>query len=162
MTGALVGLKADLLTGGLTLGGGLLAGGLLGALGGAGLARGVNLVRGTEQSSIAWNAEALDQLVDAALLRYLAVAHFGRGRGDWAQDEAPPHWKELIAAELASHRDALAAVWSERDLQGDRERNAEVLAAALLPLVRDAVADALCRLYPAAREIFDGAVPAPN
>ena len=122
----------------------------------------MNLVRGTEQSSIAWNAEALDQMVDAALLRYLAVAHFGRGRGDWAQGETPAHWKDLIAAELASHRDALAAVWSERDLQGDRERNAEALAAALLPLVRDAVADALCRLYPAAREIFDDAVPAPD
>ena len=36
VTGALVGLKADLLSGGLTLGGGLIAGGVLGALGSAG------------------------------------------------------------------------------------------------------------------------------
>jgi 2-hydroxychromene-2-carboxylate isomerase len=49
VSGALVGLKADLLSGGLTLGGGLLAGGLLGALGSAGLARCVNLVRGTDR-----------------------------------------------------------------------------------------------------------------
>ena len=94
VTGALVGLKADVLSGGLTLGGGLLAGGLIGALGAAGLARCVNLVRGTDRSWIAWNAEALDQMVEAALLRYLAVAHFGRGRGDWAQGESPPHWKD--------------------------------------------------------------------
>nr|MCU0775098.1 GTPase domain-containing protein [Ideonella sp.] len=46
LTGALAGLKADIASGGLTLGGGLLAGGLLGALGAVGLARGFNLVRG--------------------------------------------------------------------------------------------------------------------
>ena len=78
VTGALAGLKADVLSGGLTLGGGLIAGGLLGALGAAGLARCVNLVRGTDQSWLAWNAESLDAMVDAALLRYLTVAHFGR------------------------------------------------------------------------------------
>ena len=44
----------------------------------------MNIVRGTDRSWIAWNGEALDQMTEAALLRYLAVAHFGRGRGDWA------------------------------------------------------------------------------
>ena len=83
VTGALVGLKADLLSGGLTLGGGLIAGGVLGALGSAGLARCVNLVRGTDRSFVTWNAAALDTMVEAALLRLLAVEHFGRGRGDW-------------------------------------------------------------------------------
>jgi hypothetical protein len=149
VTGALVGLKADVLSGGLTLGGGLLAGGLLGALGAAGLARCVNLVRGTERSSIAWNAEALDQMVDAALLRYLAVAHFGRGRGDWVQGETPPHWKDVIARELAARRDELAAIWSIRDPHSD-SADAAALTAALEPLVRDAAAGALARLYPGA------------
>ena len=150
VTGALVGLKADVLSGGLTLGGGLLAGGLIGALGAAGLARCVNLVRGTEHSWIAWNAEALDQMVDAALLRYLAVAHFGRGRGDWAQGETPAHWKDVIAAELAAHRDGLAAVWSKRELRADRDANTVALAAVLQPVVRAAASGALARLYPAA------------
>ena len=108
VSGALVGLKADLLSGGLTLGGGLIAGGLLGALGSAGLARCVNLVRGTESSWLSWNAEALDAIVEAALLRYLAVAHFGRGRGDWAEGESPAHWKEEVAAALAPQRETLA------------------------------------------------------
>ncbi len=138
------------MSGGLTLGGGLLAGGLLGALGAAGLARCVNLVRGTERSSMTWNAEALDQMVDAALLRYLAVAHFGRGRGDWVQGEAPPHWKDVIARELAPRRDELAQIWSIRDPRGaDGDRSA-ALAAALEPLLRDAAAGALARLYPGA------------
>ena len=115
LTGALVGLKADLATGGLTLGGGLLAGGLLGALGAAGLARCVNLVRGTDRSWLAWNAEALDTMLEAALLRYLAVAHFGRGRGEWAQSETPPHWKPVVEAALSAEAEALAALWQGRD-----------------------------------------------
>ena len=118
VSGALVGLKADLLSGGLTLGGGLLAGGLLGALGSAGLARCVNLVRGTESSWLSWNGEALDAIVEAALLRYLAVAHFGRGRGDWAEGESPPHWKDVVAASLAPQRETLARLWSGRPPPG--------------------------------------------
>jgi hypothetical protein len=169
VTGALVGLKADVLSGGLTLGGGLLAGGLLGALGAAGLARCVNLVRGTEHSSIAWNAEALDQMVDAALLRYLAVAHFGRGRGDWVQGEAPPHWKDVIARELSPRRDELAAIWSIRDPHS-AFADAAALTAALEPLVRDAASGALARLYPGvaawddarARARADLAAPSPS
>lgn len=144
VTGALVGLKADLLSGGLTLGGGLLAGGLIGALGAAGLARCVNLVRGTDHSWIAWNAEALDQMVEAALLRYLAVAHFGRGRGDWAQGESPPHWKDVIGRALAPEREVLAAIWAER---GDDDQ-AGPTAAALQPLLERAARAALEQLYP--------------
>jgi 50S ribosome-binding GTPase/Domain of unknown function (DUF3482) len=146
LTGALVGLKADVLSGGLTLGGGLLAGGLIGALGAAGLARCVNLVRGTDRSWIAWNAEALDQMVEAALLRYLAVAHFGRGRGDWAQGESPPHWKDVIAQALAPQREMLAVVWANR---GDGDE-AESLTLALQPLLDRAARAALEQLYPGA------------
>ena len=54
-----------------------------------------------------WNPELAAQ---AALLRYLAVAHFGRGRGDWAQGESPPHWREVVQRSLAAQREALAAV----------------------------------------------------
>jgi hypothetical protein len=144
VTGALVGLKADVLSGGLTLGGGLLAGGLIGALGAAGLARCVNLVRGTDRSWVAWNAEALDPMVEAALLRYLAVAHVGRGRGDWAQGESPPHWRELIAQALAPHRETLTVIWAGR---GDGDAP-EALAAALQPVLTLAARAALEKLYP--------------
>lgn len=109
--GALVGLKADLASGGLTLGGGMLAGGLLGALGAAGVARGLNLVRGTGQGHARWNADALPALAEAALLRYLAVAHFGRGRGDWVGGEAPPHWPPAVQRALQPQLPALVAAW---------------------------------------------------
>ena len=158
VSGALVGLKADLLSGGLTLGGGLLAGGLIGALGAAGLARCVNLVRGTELSFVAWNAEALDQLLEAALLRYLAVAHFGRGRGDWAQGESPPHWRELIQRVLAPQTEARAVVWKERDARGEGGPEGErLIAAALTPIVRRAAVDALHALYPDAPPLRESA-----
>ena len=106
------------------------------------------LVRGTDSSWVAWNAEALTPMVDAALLRYLAVAHFGRGRGDWVQGEAPAHWRTTVAEVLAPYGDALEALWGERD------DGAVPLAAALQPLLADAARDALERLYP-------GCFPAP-
>ena len=152
VTGALVGLKADVLSGGLTLGGGLITGGLLGALGSAGLARAVNLVRGTGQSVVAWKPEALDAIAEAALLRYLAVAHFGRGRGDWAQGEAPAHWQGVVAAALVPYGEALAAAWSER-IAGREEGGvapAVRVAERLEPVLRGAAWTALRALYPEA------------
>jgi Domain of unknown function (DUF3482)/50S ribosome-binding GTPase len=154
LTGALVGLKADIVSGGLTLGGGALAGGLLGALGGAGLARCVNLVRGTNSSWLSWNAEALDAMLEAALLRYLAVAHFGRGRGEWAASETPAHWKDVVAGVLGSQRAAITAVWDERtELQSARQADdgaAQRLATLLRPLIDHALRVVLLRLYPQA------------
>ncbi len=172
VTGALAGLKADIASGGLTLGGGLLAGGLLGALGAAGVARCVNLVRGTERSWLSWNAEALDQITEAALLRYLAVAHFGRGRGDWVAGESPPHWAADVQAALAPHRAALAAAWASHGAgaganaadAGRAEANAadanaagviaadaiaaQRIAQVLLPVLTTATLAVLARSYP--------------
>jgi Domain of unknown function (DUF3482) len=160
VSGALVGLKADILSGVLTLGGGLLAGGLIGALGAAGLARCVNLVRGTDRSWVAWNAQALDQMLEAALLRYLAVAHFGRGRGEWAQGESPPHWREVIQQALAPQREALALVWRERDGRSAGDAAERQIAAALESIVAQVTGDALRRLYPDAAELRENAQPA--
>ncbi|MBL8334421.1 MAG: DUF3482 domain-containing protein [Rubrivivax sp.] len=101
LSGALGGLAADLAAGGLTLGVGVLAGAMLGAAGGVGAAEGLNRLRGTDRSVVALDGEARRALLQTALLRYLAVAHFGRGRGDWAEAEALPHWAAL-AEELTA------------------------------------------------------------
>jgi hypothetical protein len=148
LTGALVGLKADVAAGGLTLGGGLLAGGLLGALGAAGLARAVNLVRGTDTSWIAWNGEALDTLLEAALLRYLAVAHFGRGRGDWERAETPAHWKPVVEAALAGEAAMLAALWGGRSATASADELVAELAPRLRPLIDRLLRRTLAQLYP--------------
>jgi hypothetical protein len=157
ISGALAGLATDVMSGGLTLGGGLLAGGLLGALGAAGLARGMNVARGTERSWIAWTPEALDGMVRAALLRYLAVAHFGRGRGDWAEGESPPNWGEVVEHALAPLAARLEWAWSSRPPPGPAtDRDSEALAEQLAGILHDAAAAALERLYPVSRRIFEG------
>ncbi len=158
VTGAIAGLKADILSGGLTLGGGMLAGGLIGALGGAGVARAANLVRGTDRSTVAWNTEALDAMVEAAVLRYLAVAHFGRGRGEWKQGEFAPHWKLLVSQAIVGRHDALAGVWELRGPAGAAEADAAAaIARAVEPILRDATLRVLGELYPDAP--LDGAQP---
>ena len=129
VTGALAGLKADIVSGGLTMGGGLLAGGVLGALGAAGAARGVNRIRGIDQALLAWDDAVLDSLLRSALLGYLAVAHHGRGRGafDEPQDgqggpdgrgqqghEPPAAWLDAVDAGLAALQPARSALWRRR------------------------------------------------
>jgi hypothetical protein len=158
VTGAVAGLKADILSGGLTMGGGLLAGGLLGALGAAGVARGINVVRGSEHKHVAFSEEALHAAAEAALLRYLAVAHFGRGRGEWAQGEAPTHWAQTVAQALAPQREAMLAAWREhRQVNaagvgaGDAAAALATLAQALQPQLQFAARDALRQLYPSAQ-----------
>ncbi len=148
VTGALAGLKADLASGGLTLGGGLIAGGLLGALGAAGLARAVNVVRDTERRWVHWRAEAMPPRVESALLRYLAVAHFGRGRGTWRSGEAPAHWRAAVQTVLAGQATAWAALWAGRSTRWDNPGEAEALARAAQPLLDAAARALLQRLYP--------------
>jgi GTPase Era involved in 16S rRNA processing len=144
VTGALMGLKADILSGGLTLGGGMLAGGVLGALGGAGLARGYNYVKGVDTTSLAWTPEVLDELTRSALLGYLAIAHFGRGRGAWTDVQPPDFWLERIEAALAPQWGKLHAMWEkaatknlqnelQNELQGVLQQTSQSILQSLYP-----------------------------
>jgi len=151
VTGALAGLKADLATGGLTLGGGLIAGGVLGALGAAGLARGYNMVRGGDRTIITWADGILEDLVVSALLSYLAVAHYGRGRGQWSESEHPPHWEQTIRGAMAERGSPIATLLADR-----RERDpVDVLAAGLAPELVALGLDILGRLYPGAPSVAE-------
>jgi hypothetical protein len=141
LSGAVGGLAADLAAGGLTLGAGVIAGGLLGALGAAGAARGLNVVRGTASSWVGLGPDARAPLLQTALLRYLAVAHFGRGRGDWAEGEAPAHWTDAVDAALATEAGALQAAWVA-------DTPVDTLAAALQPLLARCMSRTLRGLYP--------------
>jgi hypothetical protein len=114
VSGALTGLAADIAAGGLTLGAGMLDGALVGAAGGVGLARGFNFVRGRHESSARWTDEFVASLVPAAVLRYLAVAPYGRGRGDYAASEYPAFWRDVVADEIAQH-DVATVVAQRRD-----------------------------------------------
>ena len=149
MSGAVGGLAADLAAGGLTLGGGMIVGGLLGAIGAGGLARGYNMARGEEGSAVRWSEDFFEQLVQSALLRYLAVAHFGRGRGDFAQGEHPVIWQAAVTAVIVARRDELRAVWDSA-----RQGHVEAVALRLERLLTDAAAGLLSEFYPSSKELL--------
>jgi hypothetical protein len=145
VSGALSGLVADLASGGVTFGAGMVAGGLLGALGGAGLARGYNVVRGTTSTEVRWSDAFLDSLVVGALLRYLAVAHYGRGRGDWTQSEHPAFWRDVAVREIEAHKADWVAMW--RDSAG---RDAAAYGPRVAAALRASAVAVLDALYPGA------------
>ena len=149
MSGAVSGLAADVAAGGLTLGGGMIVGGILGALGAGTLARGYNLVRGQDGATVRWSDEFFAGLVRAELLRYLAVAHFGRGRGDYTQSEHPAYWQEAVANVVEAHKGAAVALLHQaREGDAGVEGKAEVLLAKLARALLE-------RLYPEAAGVFN-------
>jgi hypothetical protein len=156
VSGALGGLVADLHAGGLTFGAGALIGGILGALGAGGAAQAYNLARAGESGSAGWSAAFLTQRVTAALLRYLAVAHFGRGRGEWVEGEYPAHWQPLVEEVTSRRHAALEAVWA-RAGQGAARGDIEQ---ALQPVVTAAAREVLLQLYPGAGGIFTASTQA--
>jgi len=153
LSGALGGLAADLASGGLTVGAGALIGGIVGALGAGGVARAYNLARGTEDGRVRWSEEFLTERFSAAILRYLAVAHYGRGRGDWIESEYPAHWRPLASEAASQHRGALQTIWDA----SEGRASAAAVAEQLTPLVTNAAREVLERLYPEAGKMFDSA-----
>jgi hypothetical protein len=84
--------------------------------------------------------------VTGAVLRYLAVAHFGRGRGDYVQGEYPPHWRAQVESAVAGRAADFAAAWAA----AERGTEAAALEARLRPLLEATVAEVLAALYPLA------------
>ena len=152
VSGALGGLAADLASGGLTVGAGALIGGIVGLLGGGGVARAYNMARGTQDGHVRWSAEFLTQRFVAATLRYLAVAHYGRGRGDWVEAEYPAHWQPLANEVTSQYRSELEVIWAAAE-----RASAHELEEQLTPIVGKAMREVLQRLYPEAREVFEAA-----
>ena len=156
VTGALGGLAADLAAGGLTFGAGALIGGILGALGASGAATAYNLARGAVEGKVGWSVEFLAQRPGAALLRYLAVAHYGRGRGEWMEGEYPSHWQRLVEDVAEFHHDEIVRVLGASDL----DASAAAVAGRLLPIVTAMAREILVRLYPEAEQIFQATLVA--
>jgi hypothetical protein len=144
VSGALTGLAADIASGGLTFGAGLLAGGIVGAVGAAGVARGFNVVRGKTESTIRWSDAFVAALVPAAVLRYLAVAHYGRGRGEWVASEYPPFWRDAVTAAI----ERAGGVGPVIALRGAEGCNVASLGTAWQRKLRDVSLAVLAALYP--------------
>lgn len=142
LSGAAGGVAADLATGGLSFGAGALIGGALGAMGARGITQAYNLARGLDQGRLRWSSEFMSRSVTAALLGYLAVAHFGRGRGEFVRAVVPDHWQHALHA-IARHRPALDATWRAAR-PGEREATEQALRPIMMALMRDV----LTALYP--------------
>ena len=151
LTGALGGLAADLASGGLTLSMGVVVGSVAGLLGAAGAAHAYNLMHGIDDGRVRWSHDFLTQRVEIAMLRYLAVAHFGRGRGDWVNGPPPGAWVELVSSLVAARSAELTALWTEAQAKdGDEAKIQEALRAELSALVNES----LGRLYPGERSVL--------
>ncbi len=113
VTGALGGLAADVAAGGLTFGAGAVLGGIAGALGARKLTQRYNEERGLAGGTVRWSDEFLEARLGAAIIRYLAVAHFGRGRGEFAASDPAPRWQAVVSAALAQRAAERAGLWAE-------------------------------------------------
>ena len=142
--GASGGLAADLAHGGLTLGGGAILGGIGGGAGAYLLAKGMNLTRGKDHC-VYWTLGHFKEQVQLALLSYLAVAHFGRGRGEWEEAEHPPFWADEVKAVISEHGDAIEKQWK----RGTEGRPEAQLLEKLEPVIEQMLTGLLDRLYPA-------------
>lgn len=145
--GAMGGLIADLKMGGMTFGGGALVGGLAAGLGAYALIKSYNLVRGGDQR-LHWSCEHFREQVRLAILTYLAVAHFGRGRGEWQPTADPASWNRLVDGVLQEHADGMERLWKQGVEKGGMP---DVLSKSALHLVNDCLTCVLVRLYPGAR-----------
>ena len=152
LSGALGGLAADLGAGGLTFGAGAVIGGVLGAFGARGLAKAYNLARGSELGTVRWSPEFLSGRLAAALVRYLAVAHFGRGRGEFVAGAAPIHWLPAVEDALNKRRGELESAWTAA--RAGTEQEPGTIASALLPVASAAAREVLVRLYPDSSAVF--------
>ncbi|GAX59449.1 GTP-binding protein HSR1-related [Candidatus Scalindua japonica] len=148
-TGAISGVGADFLAGGLTFGGGAVVGGILGAVGAAGLTRGYNYFRGDNNSFIRWSLPLYQELFSSALLRYLAVAHFGRGRGEYTESEYPEFWKSSVLQIVHERQKEIKALWQA----GKRETNTSRLTVQTKKLLTDMVQQLLKEFYSEAYHI---------
>lgn len=154
--GALSGLAADLMAGGLTLGAGALAGAVVAGLGAAGVARGYNVYKGKDGATVRWNEGALNRIFKESLLLYLAVAHYGRGRGEWSRAEHPAHWSSAIEAAVARQPVPLGEIWAGRKALPGSGQLEETLAR----VIGSTLESTLNRLYPDSRVFATPADPA--
>jgi hypothetical protein len=90
-----------------------------------------------------------------AVLRYLAVAHFGRGRGNFVEGEAPSFWQSEVEKAVAAQGGDLPRLWQAvRSAPGKDEA-----AGLLVPVVARVTDNVLACLYPRAA-LLAGAPPA--
>ena len=153
-SGLTSGVIVDILSHGTTVFAGTVLGMIGGGVGGYMLARTFNLVRGKGGNEVRWSYAHYAEQVQLILLCYLAVAHFGRGRGEWEDGEHPGHWREVVSEAVESETSRLEALWKEA---GDPKngRTSEQMEDDLRGIITSCCASCLRDLYPKV-EVFAG------
>ncbi len=144
ISGALAGLGADLLAGGLTLGTGALVGAVLGALGATALARGYNIHADKGKKAVSWSSESLTEAFVKSVMLYLAIAHFGRGQGEWRRKDDPAHWGKVVGDAVERYRVRLQSLWTV----GAADANATASERECAEVLRRVLVEVLNALYP--------------
>ncbi len=155
-SGAYAGLHLDAATGGVSMGlftvAGAVVGGVLGFLGGEAWAE-----RRAESTPtpVTWSDEYLDLLVQDVIIRYLAIAHFGRGQGQYVADpEDPRFWIDKVKALVSGQRVTLREQWvrlREQELMPRTDKKPKQLAA----LLTSTTLELLWSTYPASKRFLD-------
>lgn len=115
-TGAASGLVTDIATGGLSLGIGTLLGTVAGALGGVGLAVAYNQKKEINGTVVTWSDNALNKFLLETALLYLAIAHFGRGRGNWQDGEYPKYWTKSLEQKISNNNLSTKKLWQKLEI----------------------------------------------
>jgi hypothetical protein len=118
---------------------------MLGALGGYALGGAYRLATGAE-SGVQFQPAALDRLAREAVLRYLLVAHYGRGRGDYADVDFPAHWATDVDTQWPRRHEELQGIW--RDASRGGAGSAPAIADRLRPVLRALLVDVLRTRFP--------------
>ena len=89
-----------------------LVGALVGAVTFAGAAWGANKMFDQEAQHFRLSSDYLTALAGQALLKYLVISHYGRGRGRYSAPSAPQQWNAAVQTAIEQHRAEWQALWS--------------------------------------------------
>lgn len=148
ISGATTGVSADIMAGGLTFGAGALVGALVGALTFSGAAWTFNATTDRNEPKVQFSDDFMRTLAAGALLRYLAVAHFGRGRGNFTEDEAPAFWASEVEAAVAGNERALTDTWRAARSQDMQAQAGSALVDTFAGVLANMSLQILDKLYP--------------
>lgn len=150
VSGLVGGLSADLISGGMTFGGGALVGMLLGGATTFSLAYGFNLTQ-AGRNMVRWSEVHFMNQVETIIMLYLAISHYGRGRGSW-QDPVnnPGRWQELVKAKLEADRGSWSKIWKKGGIGSEPGELQKPLERQIRPLL----IEVFSTLYPESKTIF--------
>lgn len=113
-----IGLAADILSGGLTLGGGTIVGALLGGAMGKALDKIRGRAKQEERDVLRLSTELIGRMTVDCLQRYLLLAHYGRGRGDVTGGDEAERWRAMVEKALEPRAEALVKLLGRTREQG--------------------------------------------